>query len=87
MTIVRRSQQGAKLGAIRFSIRGKQSVHETTPTARTQPTTASTVQPAVTVQQSSGPPPGWYIDPNVSGQWRWWNGTAWTERMSPNKPG
>ncbi|MGH9106009.1 MAG: DUF2510 domain-containing protein, partial [Acidimicrobiales bacterium] len=23
--------------------------------------------------------PGWYSDPGAPGQWRWWDGQAWTE--------
>ncbi len=31
-------------------------------------------------QSSAAPPPaGWYADPHAPGQWRWWNGAAWTD--------
>lgn len=29
------------------------------------------------------PPPGWYGDPGDESQWRYWNGEAWTEEVSP----
>lgn len=29
------------------------------------------------------PSPGWYSDPEQASTWRWWDGTAWTERRSP----
>ncbi|MEV7132149.1 DUF2510 domain-containing protein [Arthrobacter sp. NPDC093128] len=28
-------------------------------------------------------PPGWYSDPNVPGQQRWWDGHAWTQQVRP----
>lgn len=28
-------------------------------------------------------PAGWYPDPSDSSQWRYWNGSAWTENRSP----
>ncbi len=32
---------------------------------------------------SNPPAPGWYPDPQVPGQQRYWNGTAWTDNVSP----
>ncbi|MDA8207530.1 MAG: superinfection immunity protein [Actinomycetota bacterium] len=32
---------------------------------------------------ASGPEPGWYKDPDGSGQQRYWNGNAWTEHIKP----
>jgi|SRR5688500_15402842 uncharacterized Tic20 family protein len=29
------------------------------------------------------PPPGWYADPQAVGRQRYWDGTAWTENVSP----
>lgn len=31
----------------------------------------------------SSPAPGWYPDPAQSGGTRWWNGSAWTEQVTP----
>lgn len=31
----------------------------------------------------SGPPPGWYSDPDRPEAHRWWDGAAWTEHRSP----
>lgn len=30
-----------------------------------------------------GPPPGWYQDPDGTGQQRWWDGAIWTEHRQP----
>ena len=27
--------------------------------------------------------PGWYADPAQPGAWRWWDGSGWTEHVSP----
>jgi hypothetical protein len=32
--------------------------------------------------QSTGPPPGWYPDPQGQARLRYWDGTAWTEQTS-----
>ena len=29
------------------------------------------------------PAPGWYVDPERSETWRYWNGAAWTKRRTP----
>lgn len=28
-------------------------------------------------------PPGWFPDPTVPGQYRWWDGMRWTDQTSP----
>jgi len=34
-----------------------------------------------------GPPEGWYEDPKVAGQERWWDGQAWSmDRVRPTRP-
>jgi hypothetical protein len=30
---------------------------------------------------NSGPPPGWYPDPEGRGGARWWSGTGWTQHI------
>jgi hypothetical protein len=32
---------------------------------------------------ASGPPPGWYPDPDTPGQQRYWDGQAWTDHRAP----
>ena len=59
---------------------------------------ARTVQPAVQVQPvpaprtpaptvPSGPPAGWYDDPDGGTAQRWWDGTRWTEHRTARQPG
>lgn len=33
--------------------------------------------------ETAAPPAGWYPDPNVKGEQRWWDGAAWTDRVAP----
>jgi hypothetical protein len=52
-----------------------------------QPTSARAVPSdliaqADQAQQSGGPPPGWYADPQGQGQ-RYWDGSQWTEHTAP----
>jgi tetratricopeptide (TPR) repeat protein len=32
------------------------------------------------------PPPGWFPDSGNPDQWRWWNGSAWTDHSAPKGP-
>jgi hypothetical protein len=31
------------------------------------------------------PPPAWFPDPQDPSQWRWWDGTKWTEHQAPRQ--
>jgi len=31
-------------------------------------------------------PRGWFPDPNDARQWRYWDGSAWTEQIAPRAP-
>lgn len=31
-------------------------------------------------------PPGWYSDPNIPDQLRWWDGNSWTQNLRPAEP-
>jgi hypothetical protein len=35
--------------------------------------------PAAQAPITTGPPPGWYADPDGGSHKRWWDGTTWTE--------
>lgn len=35
------------------------------------------------VMAPSGPPPGFYQDPQGSGRQRWWDGQTWTNHFQP----
>ena len=45
------------------------------------PSTPEPAQPA-----ASTPAAGWYADPSGTGGMRWWDGTAWTENVTPPTP-
>jgi hypothetical protein len=34
--------------------------------------------------EATAPAEGWFSDPNVPGQLRWWDGTQWTEHVAPD---
>jgi len=36
-------------------------------------------EPAVSLPAPSGPPAGWYVDPESGEGQRWWDGSAWSE--------
>ncbi|WP_109527273.1 MULTISPECIES: DUF2510 domain-containing protein [Nocardia] len=46
----------------------------------------ATYLPTPTATATADPPPGWYLDPQGSGNQRWWNGTVWSDavRTPPN---
>lgn len=46
--------------------------HVVTPSGRVAPTPDAAFTPTV--------PPGWLPDPTYPGQWRWWDGEAWSDR-------
>lgn len=49
------------------------------PVARPLPT----AWPAEASVAGSAPPAGWYRDPSGTGSQRYWDGTAWTDAVSP----
>lgn len=42
-------------------------------------------QPAAQPPPTPPVPAGWYKDPAFSGQFRWWDGTSWTEQVATNQ--
>jgi uncharacterized protein DUF2510 len=62
------------------------------PAAPSQPASAAPAAPASAAggaaapqprqAESSGPPPGWYPDPQGQARLRYWDGAAWTEQTS-----
>lgn len=53
---------------------------------RAQVQQVQVVTPLTPLTQSSGPPPGWYADPELRADLRWWDGTRWTEHTQFNPP-
>ena len=44
-----------------------------------------TVQHVTTLPQSHAVPAGWYVDPTASSQWRYWDGSAWTQHVADRR--
>ncbi len=43
---------------------------------------AEQAQPQPVQGSGGGQAPGWYPDPQGQAQWRWWDGTAWTQNTN-----
>ncbi|QWY84735.1 hypothetical protein SEA_YUNGMONEY_49 [Gordonia phage YungMoney] len=60
--------------------------HEPSPATSSEPTWADRAEKilrdrieAKNAAATSGPPPGWYADPDGAAAQRWWDGREWTE--------
>ncbi|MDE0268762.1 MAG: DUF2510 domain-containing protein [Acidimicrobiaceae bacterium] len=51
-----------------------------TPTTTVDPTSDRALRSSASAWQ-----PGWYADPQDNRQWRYWDGTEWTESRSPRR--
>lgn len=47
---------------------------------------ASSARAGATPRVTSGPPAGWYPDPQGAAPYRWWNGQDWTEHTTATPP-
>jgi Protein of unknown function (DUF2510) len=79
MFSMRRRRQG---GRPRSAQGARSLTSERPPTSRTAPTAVATDVAPATEVGFTGTAPGWFVDPFVRHEQRYWSGTAWTEHVT-----